>query len=82
MVNEEDLIQLVKVSPVMAIIYATNELKAFEELWDIYIAHIFKEKTHGNHLVLVTGYNSINGNTIRSFKTCGVLSGERKDLGK
>ncbi|KAF8100457.1 hypothetical protein N665_0224s0040 [Sinapis alba] len=61
MVNEEELIQLVKVGPVMVSIHAREDLINHRGEGIFYGDKRSKEKTQGNHLVLLMGYNSING---------------------
>ncbi|KAF3507029.1 hypothetical protein F2Q69_00001105 [Brassica cretica] len=60
-VSEEELIQLVKVAPVMVSLLATDDFLAHKGEGIFYGDKRSKEKTQGNHLVLVIGYNSIDG---------------------
>ncbi|KAJ4867739.1 Cysteine proteinases superfamily protein [Raphanus sativus] len=82
MVKEEDLIRLLKISPVMASIHATNEFKDHRGPGIFYGDKKSKAKTLGDHLVLVTGYNTINGEHYWIIQnTWGVTWGE-KGFGK
>ncbi|CAN7006129.1 unnamed protein product [Brassica rapa subsp. trilocularis] len=61
LVSEEELIQLVKLGPVMVSIQATDDLLAHRGEGIFYGNKTSKEKIQGNHLVLLTGFNSVDG---------------------
>ncbi|XP_048598112.1 oryzain alpha chain-like [Brassica napus] len=60
-VNEEELIKLVDTGPVIVSLQATDELRSHIGE-GIYYGPKTSKKPRGDHVVLLVGYNSLNGN--------------------